>query len=53
MNEQEGKEYYLSRKSKILTQFDTHARAWRRFLAASYGGEFAEAVLRDAHEQSA
>ena len=51
MNEQEGKEYYLSRKSEILTQFDTHARAWRRFLAASYGDEFAEAVLRDAREQ--
>lgn len=51
MNEQEGKEYYLSCKSEILTQFDTHARAWRRFLAASYGDEFAEAVLRDAREQ--
>jgi len=51
MNEQEGQEYYLSCKSEILAQFDTHARAWRPFLAASYGDEFAEAVLRDAREQ--
>ena len=51
MNEQEGKAYYLSRKSEILTQFDTHARAWRPFLAASYGDEFAEAVLGDARRQ--
>ena len=51
MNEQEGKEYYLSRKSEILTQFDTHARGWRRFLVASYDDEFAEAALRDAREQ--
>jgi hypothetical protein len=51
MNEQEGEEYYLSRKSEILTQFDTHAKAWRLFLAASYGDEFAEAVLQDAREQ--
>jgi len=51
MDEQEGKEYYLSRKSENLTQFDTHARVWRRFLAASYGDEFAEVVLRDAREQ--
>ena len=51
MNEQEGKEYYLSRKSEILTQFDVHARGWRPFLAASYGVEFAEAVLKDAREQ--
>jgi hypothetical protein len=51
MNEQEGKEYYLSRKSEIMTQFDTHAKAWRPFLAACYGDEFANAVLRDAREQ--
>jgi len=51
MDEQEGEEYYLSRKSEILTQFDTHAKASRPFLAASYGDEFAEAVLKDAREQ--
>ena len=51
MNKQAGKKYYTSRKSEILSQFDTHAKAWRRFLAASYGDEFAEAVLRDAREQ--
>jgi len=51
MNEREGKEYYLSRKSEILTQFDTHAKAWRPFLVACYGDEFAGAVLRDAREQ--
>jgi len=51
MNEKEGKEYYLSRKSDILRQLDVHARGWRPFLAAAYGDEFAEAVLRDAREQ--
>jgi hypothetical protein len=51
MNERKGKEYYLSRKLEILTQFDVHARAWRPFLATSYGDEFAEAVLKDAREQ--
>jgi len=51
MSEQEGKEYYLSRKSDILTQFDTHAKGWRPFLAARYDDEFADAVLRDAREQ--
>lgn len=51
MNEQKGKEYYLPRKPEILKQFDTHARAWSGFLNASYGGEFAKGVLKDAREQ--
>jgi hypothetical protein len=51
MSEQEGRKYYLSRKSQILTQFDTHAKGWRPFLAARYGDEFTDAVLRDAREQ--
>ncbi|MGD9092955.1 MAG: L-2-amino-thiazoline-4-carboxylic acid hydrolase [Anaerolineales bacterium] len=51
MNEQEGKEYYLSRKPEILRQFDIHARGWRPFLITSYGDEFTEAVLKEAREQ--
>ena len=51
MNELEGKEYYLSRKSEILTHFATHAEAWRPFLASRYGDEFADTVLREAREQ--
>ena len=51
MNEREAQEYYLSRKPEILTQFDTHEAAWKPFLAASYGDEFAEAVLQDAREK--
>ena len=51
MNEQEGKEYYLSCKSEILKQFDVHARAWRPFLAVSYGNEFTDEVLKDTREQ--
>jgi len=51
MNEQASEDYYLSHKSEILTQFYTHAQAWKPFLAASYGDEFAEAVFQDAREQ--
>lgn len=51
MNGPEGKEYYLSRKSEILTQFETHAKAWRTSLSACYSDEFTDAVLRDAREQ--
>ena len=51
MNEQDSREYYLSHKSEILTQFDTHAEAWRPFLASRYGGEFASAVLRRTRHQ--
>lgn len=48
MNEQAGRAYYLSRRSEILAQFDSHARAWWRFLVESYGAEFAEEVVKDA-----
>jgi hypothetical protein len=51
MNEQAGRDYYLSREPEILAQFEAHAGSWRPFLAASYGDEFAEAVLKDAREQ--
>ena len=51
MDEQAGKEYYISRKTEILTQFDTHAKVWRPFLTASYDDKFAETVLKDAREQ--
>ena len=51
MCELKGREYYLSRKSEILAQFNAHAEAWRPFLASRYGDEFADAVLREAREQ--
>ena len=51
MDEPEGREYYLSRKSEILAIFDAHARAWRPFLISLYGDEFADTVLMEAREQ--
>ena len=51
MNQQENREYYLSHKPEILTQFDTHVEAWRLFLIASYGESFTDEVLADAIEQ--
>jgi len=51
VNEQDSREYYLSHKSEILMQFDTHAEAWRPFLANRYGDEFANAVLRETRQQ--
>ena len=51
MNEQDSREYYLSHKSEILMQFDTHAKAWRPFLVSRYGDEFADAVLRETRQQ--
>ena len=47
MNKQDGKQYYLAHKSEILTQFDTHAKAWRPFLINHYGDRFTGAVLRE------
>ena len=46
-----GREYYLSHKPEILAQFDIHAGAWKPFLAARFGDEFAEAVIREAREE--
>ena len=51
MNEQMGREYYLSRKSEILALFDTHARAWKPFIVSRYGDDFAGIILREAREQ--
>ncbi len=51
MNEQDSTEYYLSHKSEILMQFDTHAKAWSPFLVNRYGDEFANAVLRETRQQ--
>jgi hypothetical protein len=45
------KQYYLARKPEILTQFNTHAEAWRPFLTNSYGQEFADTVLREVRQQ--
>ena len=51
MNEQNGTNYYLSHKSEILTQFDTHTKAWSSFLIKRYGDKFANAVLRETRQQ--
>ncbi len=47
----DGKHYYLARKPEILLQFDTHAEAWRPFLAKRYGDEFTDAVLKETRQQ--
>jgi len=51
MNEQMGREYYVSRKSEILALFDTHAQAWKPFIVSRYGDDFADTILREAREQ--
>jgi hypothetical protein len=51
VNERYSIEYYLSHKSEIIMQFETHAKAWRPFLANSYGDGFANAVLRETRQQ--
>ncbi len=51
MNEQVGRGYHLSRKSESLALFDTHAQAWRPFIASRYGDDFANTILRKAREQ--
>ena len=51
MNEQMGREYYMSRRSEILALFDTHAQAWKPFIVSRYGDDFADTILREAHEQ--
>jgi len=45
------KHYYLTRKPEILTQFDTHAKAWRPFLVKDYGYDFADTVLKETRQQ--
>ena len=45
------KQYYIARKSEILTQFYTHSEAWRPFLTNRYGEEFANAVLIETRQQ--
>jgi len=51
VNEKYSTEYYLSHKPEILMQFNTHAKAWRPFLASGYGDGFANAVLRETRQQ--
>jgi len=51
MNRQDGREYYLSHRSEILTQFNTHSKAWKPFLINRYGDEFANTVLRETNQQ--
>lgn len=51
MNNKASAEYYLSHKSEIMMQFDTHAQAWKPFLVQKYGNEFTDAVLRETRQQ--
>ncbi|HEY31875.1 MAG TPA: L-2-amino-thiazoline-4-carboxylic acid hydrolase [Dehalococcoidia bacterium] len=45
------KHYYLAQKPEIMLQFDTHAKAWRPFLAERYGDKFADTALEDTRQQ--
>ena len=51
MSPADSREYYLSRKSQILGEFDSNAKGWRPFLVARYGDEMTDSVLREASEQ--
>ena len=51
MDEQTGRKYYVSRKPEILAVFDEHSRAWKPFLIARYGGDFASTILREARAE--
>ena len=51
MDELIDREYYTSRKSEILRLFDNHAQAWKPFIASRYGGDFANAILKEARDQ--
>lgn len=51
MNEKSGSEYYLSHKSEILEQFNSHTQAWRPLLIKRYGDDFANAVLSETSHQ--
>ncbi|MGI6609440.1 MAG: L-2-amino-thiazoline-4-carboxylic acid hydrolase [Limnochordia bacterium] len=52
MNERESIEYYLSRMPEIVAMLESHARTWRPFLTAAYGGPFAEGVIGESQERS-
>jgi hypothetical protein len=43
--------YYIARIADILTQFDSHAEAWRPFLISRYGDEFTDTVLNETRQQ--
>ena len=51
MDEPVSKKNYESRKSEILALFDTHAQAWKPFLASHYGEKFADVILKEARKQ--
>ena len=51
MNSDQGRDYYESRASELLAQFDAHAAAWRPFLVESDGAEFADAVIQGARQR--
>ncbi len=51
MNNKASAEYYLSHKSEIMMQFDTHAHAWKPFLVQKYSVEFTDMVLRETYQQ--
>lgn len=47
-----GKEYYTSRKSKILAEFEEHAHNWKPFMLSRYGERFTDIILKEAREQT-
>jgi len=51
MNEKSSSEYYLSHKSEILEQFNSHTQAWRPLLIKRYGDGFTNAVLSETRHQ--
>ena len=44
-------DYYISRKPELLKRFDQEAQRWRPVMAAQYGDDFAETILKEAHQQ--
>lgn len=46
-----GRDYYIAQKSDILAMFDEHARAWKPFIVAQYGEDFAETILKEARSE--
>lgn len=48
MSDETGTTCYLARMPELRTLFDTHARAWRPFLAHDYGAAWAATIIEEA-----
>ena len=46
-----GKDYYQSRKSKMLKEFDKTANLVRNYVVSCYGADFADNLHRDARQE--